>query len=107
MTLPLAIKTRSLLIVDDDPIELALAIAAVESSGFEILQAQSAVQALDALAGAHVDVLLSDFRIPEEESLWLLEQVTTKHLTVLRLLSSSNPPAILPRGSRLAWCRAI
>ncbi len=53
------------LIVDDDPDALNLAVEMIEGSGYEILKATGGREALEMIAGARPDVIILDLTMPE------------------------------------------
>ncbi len=58
---------RTLLVVDDDPAVLRVLVSSLEASGYQLLTAESGVQALEvAAAGKHaVDLLITDVMMPK------------------------------------------
>ena len=66
-TLPIAPPTRPvvLLVEDDDPVRELIA-RALRANGFEVVAAASGEEALDLERGRHVDLLLSDVMLPNQ-----------------------------------------
>jgi CheY-like chemotaxis protein len=55
-----------ILVVEDDPFVLDMAVAELEDAGYEVMEAATGGQALRLLqAGIAVDALLTDIRMPE------------------------------------------
>ena len=71
-----------ILLVDDseffrDPLQRTL-----EAAGFEVVAVPSAEDALAALDGSSVDLLLTDYRLPGIDGLQLITRVKATHPTV-------------------------
>lgn len=61
---PCSCPVRLVLVVDDDPGVRAVCVALLEGWGFATLQAVDGIEALDTLAGSHVDAMLLDINMP-------------------------------------------
>jgi two-component system, OmpR family, response regulator len=55
----------TLLVVDDDPDQVELVIYCLQNKGYIIYTAYSIVRAKEILATKHIDVLISDFSLPD------------------------------------------
>lgn len=64
---------RAVLVVDDDPEQLRFLKRIVERAGFNVLAAESAVEALDLLANKEVDLIVSDYKMPEMDGFEFLQ----------------------------------
>jgi len=75
-TLPLAPPTRHvvLLVEDDDPVRELIA-RALRANGFEVVAAASGEEALDLEDGRHVDLLLSDVMLPNQNGFETAHQI--------------------------------
>lgn len=63
------------LVIDDDPNTLEMLSEALRTAGAEVREADSARRALDALAAATPDVIVSDIAMPGEDGLWLMHRI--------------------------------
>lgn len=68
-----------ILIVDDDPGQRSLLSSFLTAQGFPVTTASSAREALDTLAAARPEMLISDVRMPGMTGLELLEQVMDRY----------------------------
>jgi CheY-like chemotaxis protein len=77
------------LVVDDNPTNLKLAVSVLESSGYEILKATDAVQALAVIQKTPPDLILMDIALPGMDGLTLTRQLkanpATRHICVVAL----------------------
>lgn len=64
----------SILCVDDEADLLDMLVEALRLDGYDVTGVESAEAGLDALRTRHFDVVLTDFNLPGENGLWLLEQ---------------------------------
>ena len=56
---------RKILVVDDDPVGLALLKAALAKAGFEVFSAWNGVQGLELLRKEHPDLVILDIEMPQ------------------------------------------
>jgi len=71
---------KRILIVDDEPnVRLGYRIT-LETEGFEICEANGAVEALEAFAAGRFDLAILDMRMPEMDGLDLLAKMRGKHI---------------------------
>jgi two-component system, NtrC family, response regulator len=66
---------ETVLIVDDERNYTLILAAVLEDAGFEALTANSGPEALDALRGAEVDLVVTDMKMPGMDGIALLEHV--------------------------------
>ena len=69
----------SVLVVDDDQLFLALVREELQKSGFEVVVAETAPQAKEALAGRPVQAIIMDVVMPDTDGLELLPQFRTDY----------------------------
>ena len=68
-------RKNCILVVDDDPYNLAAMSDLLEEYGYSVVTCSAASQALDALKAKPVDVILTDVRMPDISGIELLETV--------------------------------
>ncbi|HWW02568.1 MAG TPA: response regulator [Candidatus Acidoferrum sp.] len=92
----------TLLVVDDDPMIRCLAANVLSSQGYKVLQADSASEALR-LAGttATIDLLLTDFAMPEVDGLELTRRFRAVHPETPVLMVSGSLPLLHDRIEHL------
>ena len=76
----------SLLLVDDEPEILESLRRALRDDGYELLTTTSPVEAMAILAKRHIDVLVTDLRMPDVSGLELVTHVRKNHPDVVRVL---------------------
>lgn len=64
---------RSVLVVDDDPDQLKFLKKIIERAGFRVVAAESAVEALHLLTDREVDIIVSDYKMPEMDGFEFLQ----------------------------------
>jgi CheY-like chemotaxis protein len=69
----------SVLFVDDDDQVREPVAALLRSSGFRVLEASSAIEAMRILAQERVDVLFTDIVMPEQDGIELAKQARALH----------------------------
>ncbi len=65
-----------ILVVDDDPIQRAMAAYYLEKHGAQILQAADGIEALSILESQQFDIMLTDFDMPNLNGLELLDRLS-------------------------------
>jgi len=80
----------TLLIVDDDA-TLLQTLGRALSGNYRVLLADGASEAFAILGSESVDLVLSDYHMPEVSGLEFLKQVAIRHPDVMRLLFSAEP----------------
>ena len=64
---------KAVLVVDDDPGQLKFLKRIIERAGFNVVGAESAVEALGLLADKEVDIIVSDYKMPEMDGFEFLQ----------------------------------
>jgi CheY-like chemotaxis protein len=64
---------QSVLVVDDDPEQLRFLKRIIERAGFKVIASQSATEALDVLGDKPVDIIVSDYKMPEMDGFEFLQ----------------------------------
>lgn len=64
---------HSVLVVDDDPEQLKFLKRIVERAGFTVIASDSAAEALDLLSQKDVDIIVSDYKMPEMDGFEFLQ----------------------------------
>lgn len=77
------------LLVDDDP-AVARSLARLLASHHQVRTCDGAAPALDALGEHDVDVVVSDFDMPDRTGAWLLREVARRYPTTGRVLVSGG-----------------
>jgi DNA-binding NtrC family response regulator len=87
-------EKQTLLVVDDDPVFRDLESQILSHAGYEVLQADGAAEALRLANNTPaIDLLLTDFRMPETNGLELTQQFRASHPeTPVLLISGEQPP---------------
>jgi two-component system response regulator HydG len=80
----------TILLVDDDPTLLAVLSAVLRRSGYTVLTANSAKQALEILSANTISAIITDLHMPKMKGTALLAQLAAAGSTI---------PAILVTGS--------
>jgi DNA-binding response OmpR family regulator len=71
-------KTRKILVVDDDKIILESCKRILENEGFKVFLVESAQEAIDLLEVDYFDILIIDVKMPAQNGMYLLEQIKRK-----------------------------
>ena len=96
----------SILIVDDEPSVRRLLVRWIQPIGHEIVEAESADAALDAMEKRRAAVVFSDIQMPGRDGLWLTSEVRTRYpmtAVVLATSVSSVAPQISMQVGVLAY----
>lgn len=103
-------KTKRVLVVDDDKIVLASCQRVLEAEGFEVSLMPSAKEAMGFLETHYVDLMIMDVKMPERDGVYLLEAIREKwplkdwpELPVLVMSGYPTPEtikALLLRGAK-------
>jgi CheY-like chemotaxis protein len=90
-------RPKTVLLVDDDPVIVKLVSNIVTSGGFKLLVATSGAAALQLSKGyiGEIDLLLSDFQMPQMSGIGLATQITHDRPKIKVLLISGFPEGIL------------
>lgn len=71
--------TKSILIVDDQPIIRTMLASTLNALGrFTIHEAGNGAQAYDVVAGAHIDLIFCDINMPDSDGLYLLKMLSNE-----------------------------
>lgn len=62
-------STATILVVDDDPGVREVIRSMLESAGYEVMAAENGREALKILRSSHVDLILTDLVMPEQEGI--------------------------------------
>ncbi len=81
---------RSILVVDDDDMVRSALCRTLRSAGYRVVDATSGAAALELLARAPVDVVVSDHLMPEMTGLDLLKRVHDRYPDVLRIIVTGH-----------------
>ena len=79
---------RTVLLVDDDATMLTFHQKLLASEGYRILTATSALDGFDILARHHVDVIVTDYMMPEMNGIEFLKRVRQLYPSIVRLMLS-------------------
>lgn len=80
--------SRTLLLVDDEPNILSALKRLFRQDGYQILTADSGAQGLELLAHNHVDVIISDQRMPNMTGVEFLRRAKVKYHDTVRIVLS-------------------
>lgn len=87
----------TLVVADDDPLQLKLAVRRLELAGFTVIPAVDGAQALALIRTAAPDVVVSDVVMPNLDGFRLSEELRADaalaHIPVLLITNSSLDPA--------------
>ncbi len=72
-------KDIAVLIVDDTPAELLLISSQLEERGYRILRAENGKEAIRILNSSHIDLIMSDYMMPQMNGIELLTRVKKKY----------------------------
>lgn len=86
-----------ILVVDDDPIIRELFEDFLRIQGFDVVTANSGMEALAQLEGYHPDVILLDVRMPEMDGIETLKRIVARNPAVGVLMVSGNDDLILAK----------
>ena len=70
---------KSVLVVDDEEDLREILRFELEDQGYNVLEADGVDEALSQLSKNHVDVVVSDIRMPERSGIELLKEIRIKH----------------------------
>jgi CheY-like chemotaxis protein len=75
-------RKRSVMVVDDDADQLKFLKRIIERAGFAVVASQSATEALDLLGDKSVDIVVSDYKMPEMDGFEFLQALRTSDVQV-------------------------
>ena len=92
-----------ILVVDDEPSIVDAVATALRYEGYEVDEAYTGRQALDAAASAEPDLIVLDWMLPDIEGIEVGRRLRS---SASRALSSSSPPRTRPRTRSRPFARA-
>lgn len=93
-------QTARVLIVDDEEPIRQLLTHWVTGWGYDVKDVGSAVEALDRMAAEPADIVLCDINMPEQDGLWLAEQLHTQWPQTAIIMSTARDDSLTVRTSR-------
>jgi signal transduction histidine kinase/CheY-like chemotaxis protein len=103
---PTLLEGLSVLVVDDDEQARQVVATQLEEHRATVLTAASAAQALDVLQREHVDVLLSDIAMPDEDGYGLIRKLRGLHPAPIASIPAAALTAFARNEDRLEALRA-
>jgi CheY-like chemotaxis protein len=97
-----------ILVVEDEPVEMKLAVHVLSAAGHEVLRAEAAEHALDAVRAALPDVILLDLSLPGMDGLALARSLKADPETcdIPIVAVTSNPEKFTRSAAMAAGCEA-
>jgi CheY-like chemotaxis protein len=95
-------RVRKVLIVDDEPPVRTLLARWLTGWGYAVREAATAQEALDIMVADPADIVLSDINMPEQDGLWLAEQVHARWPAAAIVMSTGRDDPEAVRKSRIA-----
>ena len=74
-----AAEKKQILIADDEPNLRRVVAAQLERDGYEVHAVENGAEAIDALGEHHIDVVITDLRMPKVDGMALLKHVVEHH----------------------------
>lgn len=103
-------KSKNILVLDDDRIVLESCKRVLESEGFKVTLVSNVKEAVDLLEEGYFDLMVMDVKMPEHDGMYLLEKIKEKwpldvwsELPVVVMSGYPTPDTIsesLVRGAR-------
>ncbi len=87
-------ETYKILLVDDEPDNLALLYRTLRGK-YEITKTTSPVEALDILSKNHIDLVISDHKMPEMDGVEFLKRVYDNYPDTMRLLVTAYTDSVI------------
>jgi DNA-binding NtrC family response regulator len=104
------VKSKKILVLDDDTIVLDSCKRVLEAEGFKVYLVSSAEEAIDLLEIEYFDLMIRDVNMPEHDGMYLLEKIKGKwpldvwtELPIVVMSGYPTPDTIsesLARGAR-------
>ena len=82
--------TKTVLVVDDDRVGRETLVEAVADMGYHVHEAAEGLSALDVLDHAHVDLVLTDLRMPQMDGIELLTRIRRHDATIFVILITAH-----------------
>jgi DNA-binding response OmpR family regulator len=83
-------RTKTILVVDDDPDARCIATTILESEGYGVVEAETAERALDTMRNRRVDLVILDLALPGTPGLELLAMLRRHHDVPVLIISGNN-----------------
>ncbi|MEO8693866.1 MAG: response regulator transcription factor [Acidimicrobiales bacterium] len=83
-------RTKTVLVVDDDPDARRIATTILESEGYGVVEAETAERAIDALRNHRVDLVILDLALPGTPGLELLAMLRRHHDVPVLIISGND-----------------
>jgi len=95
-----------ILVVDDDPLACEMTAAVVESVGYEVIQAENGVEAMDKLsASPDIGMVISDMNMPLMSGIDLFRELRSQGVKLpFILLTGDDPEPLLQAEPTLDGC---
>lgn len=93
-------QRKLILVVEDDEMVREIITWALEDLGFEVVGASAAAEALDVLSRVHVDLLLTDIRMPGGMDGWTLAEKARALFSDIPVIYVSGYTEEPPRPAR-------
>jgi len=100
---------QTVLFVDDEPSLRACMSAALTLAGYRVIQARDGREAVRVLLSQHIDLLVTDLIMPEQEGIETILFVRKNFLSLNVIVISGGDPVLLGAarklGARAALCK--
>lgn len=95
-----------ILVVDDDSLACEMTAAVVESAGYQVLQAENGIEAMEKLAGmSGIGMVISDMNMPLMSGIELFRELRSQGITVpFILLTGDDSGDLLKEEPTLDGC---
>ncbi|MBN1793918.1 MAG: response regulator [Candidatus Omnitrophica bacterium] len=81
---------KTVMIVDDEEIIIRALLRVFRDEGYNILTATNPKEALDTVSSNHIDLIISDKRMPDMDGVELLQKVAEVYPDSIRLILSGS-----------------
>jgi CheY-like chemotaxis protein len=89
-----------ILVVDDEPLVRQFLTRCLETSGYAVRQAGSAVEALDMMVSTPASMVLCDVNMPGHDGLWLVARLHARWPDIPIVMSTGSDDVVTIRRSR-------
>jgi CheY-like chemotaxis protein len=100
-------RTRKVLVVFDDPAERGLACDFLKDAGYPVLAASHGTEAEEILSGSHVDLMITDIVMPEQDTLDSILSVRAVHPGLKIIAVAESPAGHQLRTAKLLGADAV